>query len=179
MIASPSWLKDEFTKEEIKECLAEIRHPLEIAVYSTCNYFNFGAIVRLSHNFLLRKLYAVDIEGGFYKKAAMGSRKYEDIDRCTLEEFLEKSRDRNVVVFERRPDLKQAKVLPQFVWPENPIMFFGGEKFGVPSEVLERHDSDVVTIPVYGVLNDFNVAIAAGIATYDWITKYEQGNRMK
>ena len=41
----------EFSKEEIKETLDEIRHPFEVAVFSSENYFNMGAIIRAGHSF--------------------------------------------------------------------------------------------------------------------------------
>ena len=157
------------TSEEIRKSLEPQRIPLEIACYSTCNYFNFGSMIRTAHNFLCRKLYAVEMDGKFYKKACMGAKKYEDIDSCTLQEFLKRTEGRNLVVFERRPGLDSVP-LYDFVWPSEPIIFFGGEKFGVPDEAIEAAHS-VVSIPIDGVLNDFNVGVAAGIAAYDWTSK--------
>lgn len=171
MVASPKWLKD-LTNEEVRQGLAPFRFPLELACYHTNNYFNLGSMIRTAHNFMCRKLYAVDMDGKYYKKATMGARKYEDIDKCTLEEFLVKARNRNLVVFEHRPGLI-SESLCYFEWPEEPIMFFGDEKFGVPDEVLNVA-SHVVSIPVMGVLNDFNVAVAAGVAAYDWFSKYHR-----
>jgi tRNA G18 (ribose-2'-O)-methylase SpoU len=110
------------------------------------------------------------MDGKYYKKATMGAKKYETIEAYTLEEFLKKTKKRNLVAFERRPDLKDAQTLYDYKWPENPIMFFGSEKFGVPDKVLKAA-KDVVSIPVYGVLNDFNVAMAVGMAAYDWMNK--------
>ncbi len=73
------------------------------------------------------------------------------------------------MAFECRPDLKTVP-LYDFEWPKDPIMFFGSEKFGVPEAALKMAHS-VVSIPVQGVLNDFNVGVAAGIAMYDWMAK--------
>lgn len=168
MVAAASWVKS-LSKEEIREVLEPYRHPFEIACHSTCNYFNFGTILRVGHNFLCRKLWAIDMDNGFYKKASMGAKKYEEIEKCTLHEFLEKNYMRSIVAFECRPDLESVP-LYDFKWPENPIMFFGSEKFGVPEAVLKIANS-VVSIPVQGVLNDFNVGVAAGIAVYDWVSK--------
>jgi len=49
-------------------------------------------------------------------------------------------------------------------------MFFGSEKKGVPIAALKMAHT-VVSIPVQGILNDFNVGVAAGIAAYDWTKK--------
>ena len=160
------------SKEAVRARLLPLRRPIEIAVYDSSNYFNFGSIVRISHNFLARKLYAVDMPTGYYKKSALGTKKYEDIDRCSLDEFIEKTRGRNIVVLEKRDGLVSKRIY-DYVWPDNPIMFFGGENFGVPDKILEVA-TDVVTIPVYGVWNDFNVAVSVGICVYDWHAKHRE-----
>lgn len=168
-MTSPDPRLKDLTSEEIRKSLVPQRYPFEIASYSTCNYFNFGSMIRTAHNFLCRKLYAVEMDGKFYKKACMGAKKYEDIEACTLQEFLKRTERRNLVVFERRRGLESVP-LYDFVWPSEPILFFGGEKHGVPDEAIEAAHS-VVSIPIDGVLNDFNVGVAAGIASYDWISK--------
>lgn len=159
-----------FTKEEIKEYLNEVRHPFEIAVYDSSNYFNLGNIVRTGHNFLVRKIYSVSLDK-FYKKAACGGYKYENIEKYSLEEFIKSFSDRSIVAFERRPGILHTEDLRSFEWPANPILFFGSEKTGVPDEILEVA-SNVVSIPQFGVINDNNVGCAASIAMYDWIYKY-------
>jgi tRNA G18 (ribose-2'-O)-methylase SpoU len=166
-MSTPPDLSD-FSKEEIKESLNEIRFPFEVAVYSSENYFNFGSIVRNAHGFLCSKIWMVDFTK-FYKKASMCTHKWENIEKATLHEFLEQTKDRNIVVFERRGDLP-CKDLRDFIYPENPILFFGAEKWGVPDEIVNAAHS-IVTIPMFGLNNDLNVAVAAGIAMYDYISK--------
>lgn len=158
----------DFSTDEIKEALAEVRHPIDVAVWSLDNGFNFGSIVRTSHNFLVRNIYAVDIPQ-YYRKADMGTRKYENITKLSLEDFLKQMEGRNIVAFERRKEL-QMQDLRFFVWPEEPVLFLGSEKTGVPDSVLERAHS-IVSIPMFGVHNDHNVSIAAGIGIYDFISK--------
>jgi len=159
----------DFSKEEIRDALAEVRHPIDVAVWSIENYFNLGSIVRVSHNFLVRTIYAVDIPY-YYKRADMGTHKYENIVKLSLEEFLAQTKDRNIVAFERRAKL-ESQDLRAFQWPSEPIAFFGSEKTGVPDLVLERAHS-VVSIPMFGVHNDQNVAVAAGIGIYDFVAKH-------
>lgn len=164
----------DFSKEEICESLGEVRFPYEIAVHSSENYFNMGAIIRTGHSFLCRKYWMVDFDK-FYEKAAMGTCKWEKIEKVTLAEFFGAIGTRPIVVFERRKDLKMVDI-HTFEYPENPILFFGSEKFGVPDDIVKRAYA-VVTIPLYGVHNDLNLSIAAGIATYDFVTKYLYNKR--
>ena len=159
----------DFSKEEIIETLSEIRHPFDVAVYSCENYFNLGTIIRTAHNNLCSTIYGVDITK-FYGKACMSAKKYEKINKLSLDEFILKFKQRNIVSLERRTGL-QTENLSTFIWPENPIMFFGSPKFGVPDSILEI-SNNVVSIPVYGLLHDYNVASAAAVAMYDWTTKY-------
>jgi tRNA G18 (ribose-2'-O)-methylase SpoU len=164
----------DFSKEEIRETLNEIRHPFEVAVHSSENYFNMGAILRAGHSFLCRKFWMVDFDK-FYKRATMGAHKYENIEKCTLNEFFERNVGRNIVAFEKRTGVESVDV-QTYKYPENPILFFGSEKFGVPDDVIARAKT-VVTIPLYGIHNDLNVAVAAGIGMYDFVSKMYQSDR--
>lgn len=158
----------EFSIDDIRTALDDVRHPFEVAVYGSENYYNFGAILRIAHNFLVKKVWMVDFSD-FYKKAGMGTHKWESIEEVTLTEFLVLNKERNIIAFERREDL-ESEDIRSFEYPENPILFFGSEKFGVPDRVIEQAHS-CVTIPVFGVHNDYNQAVAAGIAMYDFVAK--------
>lgn len=164
-----------FTKDEIMAELQLLRHPVEIACFGTDNHFNFGAIIRTAHCFLARKMYAIDIEW-YYKKAAMTALKWEkqNIIKCSLNEFLEQTKDRNIVAFERRPGMKSEDIRT-FSYPDNPILLFGNEREGVPDILLERADH-ICSIPCFGFVNDLNISVAAGIALNDFITKYTMGH---
>lgn len=158
-------------KEEIKLILEPRRLNYEIAIYSSENYFNCGSIIRTSHGFLCRKIWLIDFNK-FYKKASMGTHKYENINKVSLEEFLSINSNRNIVLFERREGIKGNSIFT-YQYPTNPIMFFGSEKFGVPEELLSTYP--VVTIPLGGVHNDLNIAVAAAIVMYDYLSKqYKQ-----
>lgn len=173
-------VEDHFEPDEIMEALSEIAHPLELACWGTCNYFNFGSLIRTSHNFALRRMWGVDLwedpedkrAKPFYKKAAMTTLKWtkQNIHCVSMDEFIEQTQGRNIVAFERRERLETIDIR-NFAYPEEPILLFGSEKSGVPERLLERADH-VVSIPVYGFCLDFNLAQAASIAIYDWLLKH-------
>jgi len=156
------------SNDALKELLSQCRVPLSVAVYGSENYFNMGAIVRLCHGFLVNTIYAVDCPK-HYRRADMGTRKYENIVRLSQAEFLEQTRDHNLVCFENREGLP-ANDLRTFEYPERPIMVFGSEKDGVPGGILLFAHS-IVAIPMFGVHNDHNVGVAAGMALYDYSVK--------
>ena len=161
----------DFSLDEIRSALDDVRHPFEVAVYGSENYHNMGSIVRTCHSFLCAKIWQIDF-GDFYKRATMGTHKFETIEPLTLAEFLTATIDRNIVVLERNPDL-QMQDIRGFHYPDRPILFFGSEKFGVPAQVIEVAEN-IVTIPMYGLHNDLNLAVAAGIAIYDFVSKLKK-----
>lgn len=159
-----------FTKGEIREILSGVRNPLSIAIFGTENGFNAGAIVRTAHQFLVRDIYLVDCEK-IYEKAAMGTNKWENIHKLSMAEFVNNIvPTHNVVICERRAELKTEN-LAVFKHPENPVFCFGSEKTGIPDSVLELPNTRLVSIPQFGILNDLNLACAAGIVMYDWVLK--------
>jgi len=159
----------EYSKEYIREALGPVRHNLTLAIYHSSNYFNLGSIIRLSHGFLCKEIIAIDCDD-FYKKATMGTHKWENIRHVTLKEFTEQTQHRNVVAFDRRPDL-ETKNLYEYDYPDDPILLFGSEKVGIPDECLNSA-TDLVGIPMYGLINDMNLANAVSIGTYDWLQKH-------
>jgi tRNA G18 (ribose-2'-O)-methylase SpoU len=160
-------------REEVKDALNSVRRPVEVAVYGSKNCWNFGAILRIGHNNLISKYYAIDIPW-YYPKAAMTARVWERdlIEDTNQEGFLKMVEGRNVVAFEKRKEYpKENHDLRFFTFPENPILLFGAEDFGIPPALMERADS-IVTIPCHGLVFDHNVANACGIALYEWDKQY-------
>lgn len=164
-----------FTKGEIRDVLNEVRSDFDIAIVGADNYFNGGAIVRTAHQFLAKNIIFVDCDQ-FYEKATMGTHKWENIHKMSLSEFIAWSSNRNLVVSERRQGL-ESEDLAIFSYPKNPVLCFGGEKEGTPQEILDLPNKQVVSIPQFGILNDMNLACAAGIVMYDWTVKNRYGRR--
>ncbi len=164
----------DFTKDEIKQTLNEIRHPFDVAVYSPANYFNIAGIIRTAHSFLARNIYLIDPESDkdpFYEKGTMGNHKYENIHILTMNDFLSLHSKRKIVAFERRPGQLSTINSWDYTYPENPILLFGSEKSGIPDLLLD-HSTDIISIPMFGLNNDLNLGYSAGIAMYDWIVKH-------
>lgn len=164
-------IRKEFLKDEVLQTLSEIAHPVEVAVWGSENSFNFGAIIRTCHNFLVRKMYAIDMDW-YYKKAAMTALQWQkqNINMMSSEEFLRGTTNRNIIALERRENL-DTQDIRCFEYPENPILLFGSEKTGVPEELLQSA-KNIVSIPVCGFVLDYNIATACGIVLYDWYSKY-------
>lgn len=169
-----------FDKEEVREILNEVRRPVEIAIWGCRNYYNFGGAIRTGHNFLVSKFWGIDLQRDpenpiskpYYRKSAMTTEKWEkkNLEFVTSEEFLEQTKDRKIVGFERRENL-QTQDIRAFKYPENPILLFGSESGGIPDHLMDRVDA-LVSIPCDGFCLDMNVGVALGIALYDWYYKF-------
>lgn len=160
-----------FTVEEVKERIDPFRVPVTIAVYGTENYFNLGGIIRLGHNFLVKEIICIDLPK-HYKRADMGARKYESIIKTSLADFRQLYANRNIISCEMRFGLI-SKDIRYYQYPEDPIILFGSEKFGVPSELLNM-SIDIISVPVFGVQNDHNVNVVTGMVLYDFCVKNPQ-----
>jgi len=159
----------DFTKEEIREELNKIRHPVEVAIYGVDNYFNSGSIIRTCHSLLVKRIHLIECEK-FYKKASMCTHKYENIEKyADLAEWCDWHWNRNVIAIEKKEQIK-SKTLRTFEYPDNPILLFGSEKFGLPDWALQM-SKEVVTIEQYGLTNSLNVSVCVGMVLQDWMTK--------
>jgi tRNA G18 (ribose-2'-O)-methylase SpoU len=173
-MTTPADILTSYDKSTITKTMAGICAPVDVAVYSIDNYFNMGGIIRLCHNFKVRTIYGVDCPK-HYRRADMGTRKYSDIKRVTLAEFIDMMHrtNRDVVGFESpycsfgTMDIRHTKL------PPNPVLLFGSEKEGIPDELKAvcRH---IISIPMFGVHNDHNVTTAAGIALYQFCVSYPE-----
>jgi tRNA G18 (ribose-2'-O)-methylase SpoU len=162
-----------FSLADIRSALDDVRLPFSVALIGSDNYFNAGAVVRTLHCFLGQKLYLINTPK-LYKRAAMAAYKYEKnnivhFDTCEEFETFVGKKKRNLVVFERRPDLTTQNICT-FQYPENPILVFGNEKTGMPEHLLKQ--AVVVSIPMLGLVNDLNLACAVGIGCYDFVSKH-------
>lgn len=160
--------------DEIRRSLDVIRRPMRIAVLRSKNPFNVGAIIRVAHSFLAQEILLVGDEP-FYKKAAMGMDRYENLVYLPDDDALVnwcKDNELPLVAFER--EAGQAD-LWHGTMPEACVLLFGSENDGIPASLLERCDH-VLAIPMYGINNSFPITVAAGIAMAEW-TRRHYGQR--
>lgn len=158
-------------KQFIKDTLAELRNPVEVAVFGIKNYHNLGAIIRTGHSYLISGYWGIDCPE-YYPKASMTARTWDKglVRHVSVAEFLEQNSSRNIISIEKH-DSFPCEDMRLFRYPENPILVFGCEDTGIPMEIMQASKA-VVAIPMQGLVHSFNVSVAAGIALYDWHTKH-------
>lgn len=159
--------------EEIRAELATIRNDFSIAVCRAKNPFNIGAMIRVSHSFLVKEIFLIGTEP-FYERAAMGMQKYETIVECADErDFLDATRGRPLIGVERDYARRTLWDAPM---PKDLVFVFGSEDDGIPAAILEAC-SDVVAIPMYGINHSYPVAVACGMVLCEWARRWEARRR--
>lgn len=151
--------------DELREVLAPLRNGVSVALMSLGNAFAAGAIVRVSHSFLVREIFMVG-DAPHYEKASMGMEKYETIVRVPdVAGLFEAVEGRPVYAIEK--DRATRSLYDPAPFPEGVVFLFGSERFGVPDEALDRADA-IVGVPMYGINHSFPVAITAGMVLAEW-----------
>jgi len=155
--------------EEIKARLDAKRFPFALLAANVAYDFNIGSIIRSANAFLASEVVIygrrkADLRG------AMGAHVYENIvhlpDADALAIHLREC-GQTLVCLEDAPG---AVPLPEFEWPERPLIALGQEGPGMPEELLAAA-AHAVVIPQFGSMRSINVGVAAGIAMYDWHAK--------
>jgi tRNA G18 (ribose-2'-O)-methylase SpoU len=140
------------------------------------NPFNVGAIIRTAHSFLVREIILIG-DAPYYERASMGMEKYENIVCiATEEQFIDRCREQGwkLVVFEKE---HACSGLWEAELPEQCIMLFGNEDFGVSPLVLAAAHT-VVGVPMFGINHSYPVSVVAGIAMAEWTRRYYRGGRL-
>lgn len=147
-----------------------VRSPVSILLDGLHDPGNIGSILRLTNAFA--------IEGTYYRgkqslirihQAAVGTQHFEKLEQVNedrLDEFLS-SYDK-IVAFDNRTGF-QSFALEDTVFHLGTkyLFIFGNETNGISIDLLRR-SSRIVTITQRGLVGSLNVAIAAGIAVYEY-----------
>jgi tRNA G18 (ribose-2'-O)-methylase SpoU len=59
------------------------------------------------------------------------------------------------------------------IYPPKPAFVLGNEVFGVHRDFIEAADL-IVEIPMFGIIQSLNVAVAGSIVMYDYLQKKEK-----
>lgn len=131
------------------------------------NDFNVASIVRNANAFLASMVYVYG-RRKWDRRGSVGAHNYihlkylkEDFDIESLKEHY------NFVAID---NIDGAEPIDNFVWPDNPLMFFGQEQVGLPKHIIKMCPN-VVFIRQFGSVRSLNVACASAIAMYDFCVK--------
>lgn len=160
--------------EAIKHELERIRHPFRIAIRRSKNAFNVGAVIRTAHSFLAKEILLVGDED-WYRRAAMGMHRYENIVEIpTEEDFVRRAKAEGWYLSVLEKDHERTVGLWNAALPEDCVIVVGNEEEGVGETILAAAD-EVVAIPMFGINHSYPMTVAAGIAMAEWARRRYTG----
>lgn len=162
-------LVDEFkglSVEEIRSRLAARRRSFASLILNIDYDLNISTIVRNHNAFCGQEIFYLG-RRRFNRRGCVGTYLYEDLVHfpdleTTCREIPSKY---TWVGVDNQPG---AVSLPDFQWPESPLLVFGHERAGLDFlPDLAYHCKHIVMIPQVGSVRSLNVGVAAGIVMYD------------
>ena len=160
------------TPEEIEQ---EGRFPISVVAENIRSLFNVGSIFRTSDAARIEKLYLTGFSGqpprNEISKTALGA------DRSVPWEYRKntpalirqlKSEGKTLVVLEHTDASRDFRKVT-YTFPV--VLVIGNEVEGVTDDVVQLADL-AVEIPMFGIKQSLNVAVAYGITVYEILHKY-------
>ncbi len=149
----------------------DIAGPIVVAV-GVADPFNIGSIFRICEAAGCKEIIFVDsteIGALKVKRASRHASQAVPFQNVSVEDFMS--------MIENLPTLvaveitsKSADVYTTHL-PQDVALVVGGERYGIPEEILERC-SYAVHIPMFGQNSSMNVATSLGIVLYEWHRRF-------
>ncbi|MFN7115775.1 MAG: TrmH family RNA methyltransferase [Saprospiraceae bacterium] len=148
------------------------RHPISLLLDQVRDIRNIGAIFRLADAARIAKIYFYKMEDVQlninFRRVARSTEQfiiYESLH--TLEQVNELAQTHQFVALEWTND---SVPYHEIMIREPILLALGNEETGVSDEILQMVET-CIHIPMYGIKNSMNVAMATGIAVYDLLSK--------
>jgi tRNA G18 (ribose-2'-O)-methylase SpoU len=163
-----------WTREAIVADIDERRHRLHIAIENFGNDANIGAVVRTANAFAVHTVHIVG-RRRWNRRGAMVTDRYQHLrHHDTTDELLAFAADSGLEVI-AVDNVPGAERLEQTTLPRDCLLIFGQEGPGI-TDAAKAGAARTVSIAQFGSTRSINVAGAAGIAMYAWITQHADLN---
>lgn len=164
-----------WTREAIVADIDTRRHPLHIAIENFGSDANIGAVVRTANAFAVDIVHIVG-RRRWNRRGAMVTDRYQRLrHHDTTDELLAFAADSGLEVI-AVDNVPGAERLEQTSLPRNCLLIFGQEGPGI-TDAAKAGAVRTVSIAQFGSTRSINVAGAAGIAMYAWITQHADLNK--
>lgn len=159
-------------KVEDRTSPASTKIPLRLVVDNLRSAFNVGSIFRTAECFGIEHIYLCGYtakpDQEKLKKAAMGT---DDLVAWTwharAEDLVNELKTDGYKIYSMET-AEGSQSLDGFAFPrQKTALVFGNERFGIEENILSLCDK-IIEIPCQGQKNSLNVALALGIAVYEW-----------
>ncbi|MDX8431397.1 MAG: RNA methyltransferase [Candidatus Algichlamydia australiensis] len=151
-------------KARIDEVIERRLGSVEVAIESLVDPYNALAVMRTAEALGVTRMHLIQTQVRKRARASMGTYRWIDCRRSSSVESF----------FEGRGRVFAADVSGKIGVEEIPVdkplvLLFGNEHSGLSKEALNRADA-TFKIPIYGMVESYNLSVAAAIALFD-VTK--------
>ena len=164
-------VRDEYkslSNEEIKKQLQTTAFPFAVLMSQIEGDFNFSCVIRSANNFNASKVFYYG-NRKWDRRGSVGCFNYQDVIHLSTLGDIRDLKEHYVFVGLEN-NVRDVKQLKDYDWKPNSLLVLGEEGYGIAPEVLELLDHRV-EIPSLGSVRSLNVASAASIAMYDYVSK--------
>lgn len=179
-IALLSYLETYITPERLKrfnEVLMERTNYVTVAIEDVFQMHNASAVIRSCDVFGIQKAHIIEDRFGqrLDKNIAMGAQKWVDVERYTnAKSCISELRRNGYKIIATTPN-NDATLLENFKLEDKIALFFGTEKEGLSTEVLEQADGHI-KIPMWGFSESLNISVSAAIVLHNLKLQLKKSN---
>lgn len=149
-------------KARIEKMLEARLGSIEVAIEAPADPYNALAVMRSAEALGVTKVHLIEAKVRRRGRATMGTHRWMDCKKAaTTENFFESTKNKKVFAADG-----SGEITPEEIPVHEPlILLFGNEHEGVSKEALKRADA-TFKIPMYGMVESYNLSVAAGITLY-------------
>lgn len=160
------------TNEFIKEDLKTQSLPFAVLMFNLQQDFNLASVIRSSNALGAEKVFYFG-EKKWDRRGATGAHHYIEVERIKcLKELWDLKKEYSFVALEQ---CSTSIDIRKFNWKtqKKPLIILGEEGCGLSEDTIKLCDF-AIEIPQRGSIRSVNAAVAASIAMYDFVNKFEE-----
>ena len=155
--------------ELIKGELTKNRSDLVVIAENFASDFNLASTIRNLNAFACKEIWIIG-DSRFDRRGTVGTHVYETINHSKeVFSVIDKLRNDGYTIV-AVDNVDKSTNIEKYSWNKKSAIILGSEQIGVSNAALNLAD-DIVFIPMLGSTRSLNVAVASGIAMYDYNLK--------
>jgi len=167
-------------KEKILNIVQSRTNYITVVLENIHELYDINAVIRSCECLGIQSFHVVENNKKYKTKSSVsvGSSKWVDITRYSnknnLDICINSLKENGYKIVATSPS-KRYKPINELDLNNKLALFFGDEENGLSDEVFQKAD-EIVTIPMYGFTESFNLSVSVGIAVYNIIKRLQKSN---
>ena len=153
--------------EDIKIDLDRKCFPYSVLMEQWQGDFNIGGLVRNANAFAAKEVFYIG-KKKWDRRGAVGTHHYTAVKYLDSYDCISSLKKEYILI--GIDNVEGSVPMESFNWPDNSLMIFGEESFGITKDVLAMCDK-IVGITQFGSVRSLNAAVASGITMFDYTNK--------